>query len=158
MLPRMGVEESYNFHRVDEHTTTSGVVGAVRLAELGAHGYGAVINLLPDDSSYAVEGEAELVESQGLAYVHIPVDFAEPTRADLDAFFAAMQAHHNQMVHVHCAANFRVTAFYALFAVASGSLTPEEADELIAHFWDPADHPAWAEFIREQRSRILDSD
>ena len=104
----MGVEGSYNFHRVSPRTTTSGVVGVKRLGELGSEGYDTVINLLPDSSEYAIAGEADIVGEQGLNYIYIPVDFAAPTGADLGAFSAEMSAHGGKMIHVHCAANFRV--------------------------------------------------
>ena len=85
----MGVEGSYNFHRVSATATTSGVVSAERLGRLGSEGYDTVINLLPDSSEYAIAGEADIVGEHGLNYVYIPVDFAAPTGADLGAFFDA---------------------------------------------------------------------
>ncbi|MFT7648038.1 MAG: protein tyrosine phosphatase (PTP) superfamily phosphohydrolase (DUF442 family) [Candidatus Poriferisodalaceae bacterium] len=148
------IEDSYNFRRVSERVTSSGVVGAARLKGLGAEGYNAVINLLPDDSEYAVEGEAAIVEDQGIAYVHIPVDFAAPTRADLQAFAEAMDHHDGKTIHVHCAANFRVTAFYGLYALGRGLQTAEEADDLVGGVWNLAEHPVWDAFIADERSQL----
>jgi len=150
----MGVEGSYNFRRVSARITTSGVVGAERLGQLGSEGYDTVVNLLPDSSEYAVGDEADIVSGQGLSYIYIPVDFAAPTQADLEMFSAAMDAHGGEMIHVHCAANFRVSAFYGLYAVARGVQRTSDADELMRLFWDPADHPVWSAFISEQRARI----
>ena len=62
----------------------------------------------------------ELVAAAGVAYIHIPVDFAAPSRADLDAFADAMDANEGRTVHVHCAANYRVSAFYGLYAQRKG--------------------------------------
>lgn len=109
----MSIEHSTNFRRVDERVTTSGVVDAECLAGLGDEGYDVVINLMPDDSSHAVSGEAAIVAGQGVTYVPIPVDFAEPSRADLDAFFAAMDANAGKQIHVHCAVNARVSVLTA---------------------------------------------
>jgi protein tyrosine phosphatase (PTP) superfamily phosphohydrolase (DUF442 family) len=150
----MGVEGSYNFHRVSTRTTTSGVVGVERLGQLGSEGYDTVINLLPDSSEYAIAGEADIVGEQGLNYIYIPVDFAAPTGADRGAFSAEMSAHGGKMIHVHCAANFRVSAFYGLYAVATGLQCTSDADDLMRLCWDPADHPVWATFITEQRALI----
>lgn len=147
----MSVADSYNFLRISDVVTSSGVVGPEGLAVLGHEGYDAVINLLPDDSEWAVADESEIVGRQGLTYVHIPVDFEAPTAADLDAFTAALDALEGRRVHLHCAANFRVTAFYGLYAVARGTHTVAEADALAQRFWDPADHPVWAEFIATHR-------
>jgi uncharacterized protein (TIGR01244 family) len=146
------IDESYNFRRINDSLTTSGVVSADQLAELSREGYSAVINLLPGDSEHAVTDEARIVEDQGLAYVHIPVDFAAPTHADFEAFATAMDEHGGDRLHVHCAANFRVSAFYGLYAVRRGICTTSEADELVQDLWDPTEYPAWATFISEERA------
>ena len=148
----MGIEESVNFREVGPHLTTSGAVTAEQLRALGDQGYDAVIDLLPGTHDQAVPGEAAIVEGAGLGYVHIPVDFAAPTRPDLEAFVAAMDALEGRKVHVHCAANWRVTAFYGLYAERKGLWTETESDAFIHATWDPADHEAWATFIEEQRA------
>lgn len=149
----MSVEESYNFRRVSDLITTSGVVGAERLANMRAEEYDAVINLLPDSSEYAVKNEAAILEAQGVDYVSIPVDFAAPTSGDLEAFVEAMDARTGQKVHVHCAANFRVSAFFGLYATRIGQWTAQDADDFIHTVWDPAAHPGWTELITTERSR-----
>ncbi|HEX5587246.1 MAG TPA: protein tyrosine phosphatase family protein [Acidimicrobiia bacterium] len=149
----MSIEQSSNFRRIDERLTTSGLLGVEELSALRGEGYDAVINLLPDTSGRAVVNEEAIVREQGLEYVHIPVDFAAPAHADLEAFTDAMDALAGKKVHVHCAANYRVSAFYALYAQRTGSCTEAEADALIRSVWDPADHPPWPEFIRDERQR-----
>jgi uncharacterized protein (TIGR01244 family) len=143
----MSIEESYNFRRIDDRLTTSGVVSAEQLEQLGAEGYDCVINLLPGDSEYAVAGERELVEGLGLDYVHIPVDFAAPTQDDFDAFVSAMDAHADAKVHVHCAANYRVSAFYSRYARSRGLSTAAEAEALVRGLWNPDEHPPWPAFV-----------
>ena len=110
-----------------------------------------MINLLPADSEYAIAGEREIVEGQGVDYVHIPVDFAAPTQGDFELFASAMDAHHDGKVHVHCAANYRVSAFYSAYARKRGLLTDAEADELVRGLWNPDEHPAWQTFVVSDR-------
>jgi protein tyrosine phosphatase (PTP) superfamily phosphohydrolase (DUF442 family) len=148
----MGVEASYNFRRVSETVTTSGIVGAKDLASLSAEGYGLLVNLLPADSEYAVAGEASIVEEQGVDYVYIPVDFAAPTHEQFDDFVTAMDAHAGETIHVHCAANYRVSAFYGLYAVKAGIWSVEDADRHLDSLWEPDD--VWREFIVSERARI----
>ncbi len=148
------VEESYNFRRIDDRLTTSGLVSAEQLATLERDGYAAVINLLPDNNERAVHDEADIVADQGLDYVSIPVDFAAPTHADLERFCEAMDGLEGRKVHVHCAANYRVSAFYSLYALRQGRCTVEQADALVRDVWDPAEHPAWAAFIADERARF----
>ena len=149
----MSVEDSYNFRRIHDGLTTSGLLSAEQLGDLHTEGYDAVINLLPDSHDYAVHDEARIVGDQGIDYVYIPVDFEAPTRADLEAFADAMDARLGQKVHVHCAANYRVSAFYGLYAQQRGLCSAEEAHELIHDIWDPADHPAWVAFITNESTR-----
>jgi protein tyrosine phosphatase (PTP) superfamily phosphohydrolase (DUF442 family) len=148
----MGIEDSDNFRPIHDRLTTSGAVSAEQLGTLQRDGYDAVVNLLPD-SQNQVTDEAGIVRDQGLDYVYIPVDFDRPTRADLEAFFDAMDARADAKVHVHCAANYRVSAFYSLYALRRGLCTDDEADALVRSIWDPADFPAWAELIAEERAR-----
>ena len=149
----MTIEDSYNFRRITERLTTSGVVSVAQLSDLHHEGYEAVINLLPDSSEHAVADEARIVQEHGLDYVYIPVDFDAPTHADLEAFAEAMTARTDQKVHVHCAANYRVSAFYSLYALRNGLCTEHEADELVQDVWDSTEHPAWNAFIMAERAR-----
>ncbi len=148
----MGVDGAYNFRRVDDRLTTSGVLSVEQLGALGGEGYDAVVNLLPDDNEWAHADEAAIVRGQGLAYVHIPVDFDAPTREDLERFVDAMDALAGRTVHVHCAANYRVSAFYGLYALRTGRWTEAQADAFVGDLWDPSAHPAWAVFIADERA------
>ena len=147
----MSIEDAYNFRRIDDRVTTSGFVTAGQLRALRAEGYGAVVNLLPDGHDRSVPDEDRIVTESGLDYVHIPVDFAAPTSADLDTFTDAMDAHAGQQVHVHCAANYRVSAFYALYAQRKGWCSESDADQLVRDVWNPDEHPVWREFIARSR-------
>ena len=113
-----------------------------------------VINLLPDDSEHALPGENALITSQGVRYVHIPVDFSAPQHADFVAFADAMDSRTQSKSHVHCAANFRASAFLGLYLLSRGLCDVETADSLMADIWNPADYPAWATFIADERRRI----
>jgi protein tyrosine phosphatase (PTP) superfamily phosphohydrolase (DUF442 family) len=148
------VEDGYNFRRVHDRLTTSGLLSPDQLGALRRDGYDAVVNLLPDSNERAVTHEADIVRAQGVDYVYIPVDFAAPTRSDLQRFAEAMDELEGRTVHVHCAANYRVSAFYSLYALRRGWCTVEQADAIVRDVWDPAEHPAWSAFIAEEQARI----
>ena len=150
----MGLEATMNYRRIDDRVTTSGSVPLEVLGGLAAAGYEAVINLMPDDSDWAVPGEADSVAGQGLAYVYLPVDFTAPSAADLDAFVAAMDDNEGKVVHVHCAANYRVSAFYALYAQRKGIWTAEQASAHIEDVWGTDDYPVWRAFIADEQARL----
>lgn len=146
------ISGSYNFRCLSDTVTTSGVVGAERLSRLAEDGYSALINLLPDDSQHAVPDEKGLVTGQGLRYVYIPVDWDAPARDDFDAFCAAMDTLDGGKVHIHCAANFRVSAFYGLYAAGRGTWSWQEAEANIRSLWNPEEFPAWKSLIDSVRA------
>jgi protein tyrosine phosphatase (PTP) superfamily phosphohydrolase (DUF442 family) len=143
----MEIEASYNFRRIDDRLTTSGIVRQEALKSLASQGYEVVVNLLPDSSEYAVRNEREIVESQQIDYIHIPVDFRQPTRRGFSEFCETLEKVAGRKVHVHCAANYRVSAFYSLYEVSCGRWSSEQAMEFMRGIWEPADHPGWAEFV-----------
>jgi uncharacterized protein (TIGR01244 family) len=153
----MSIDESYNFRRVDDRLTTSGIVNVEQLKELRDEGYDAVINLKPDIEAEIGADEGAIVRDQGIDYTYLPVDFDAPTHADFEAFAAAMDAHAGDKVHVHCAANYRVTAFYSVYALDRGLWTEDEADRFVRDVWEPSEFPAWQAFIADEKSRITGS-
>ncbi len=86
----MDIEASYNFRRVDGKLTTSGRVHPEGLKALASRGYEVVVNLLPDTSEHATPGEREIVESQSIEYIYLPVDFKQPKLSDFVLFSDAM--------------------------------------------------------------------
>jgi len=138
--------EIYNCRPVDARLTTSGQPSEEQLAALAGEGFEVVINLaLHDIPQYSLRDEPGLVRSLGMAYVHIPVQFTDPTEADLLAFFAAMDLHQHRKVLIHCAANKRVTAFLGLHRVLRQGWPPAEAFALMRSVWEP--DPVWSAFI-----------
>jgi protein tyrosine phosphatase (PTP) superfamily phosphohydrolase (DUF442 family) len=143
------VSEAYNFRQVDERLSTAGVISEQQLGELKAEGYEAVITLLPADSEYAIANEPDIVMSQGLGYTYIPVDFAAPTREDYAEFEKAMQASGDRKLMLHCAANYRVSAFYSIYAVRHLGWTHQQAYDFISAIWNLDEHPVWKSFVAD---------
>lgn len=145
----MSIEQAYNFKVIDLKTTSSGVISAEQLQQLSNLNYQWVINLLPSDSEYATADEQQLVEDQKIAYRHIPVDFAKPTGTDYEKFSLAMQQAGGKKTHIHCAANYRASAFFAIYAYQNLNWTTAQAKEHIESLWQPADYPNWLALLKE---------
>jgi protein tyrosine phosphatase (PTP) superfamily phosphohydrolase (DUF442 family) len=140
------LSEAVNFREVDTRLCTAGQPTEQQLASAAAYGVQVVINLaLHDDPRYSLRDERASVEALGLTYVHIPVQFATPKETDLLAFFDAMDAHKERSVFVHCAANYRVTAFLGLYRIIRKGWSSEEAFELMRTVWEP--NECWRLFI-----------
>jgi protein tyrosine phosphatase (PTP) superfamily phosphohydrolase (DUF442 family) len=135
-----------NFRKVDDRLCTCGQPNERQLADAAARGVEVVINLaLHDDPRYSLKDERGTVESLGMDYIHIPVQFASPTDRDLAAFFEAMDRTNGRRVLLHCGANYRVTAFLGLYRVMRLGWTIDEAFELMRTVWEPNED--WARFI-----------
>jgi len=104
-----------------------------------------VINLALHDSPRALPDEAASVARLGMTYVHIPVDFKNPTEADFIAFCAALDAATDAPVHVHCAANYRVSAFFYRYRRDVLGMQEAAARAELEKIWQP--DPIWSAFI-----------
>jgi len=143
-------EHIVNWQRLDARTTTSGRLKAEDIAALAACGVRHVINLAPDESEGALADEADLMASHGLRYTYIPVPYFAPEEAHLAAFRDALAAD-DEPVHVHCIANWRVSAFFYRLNRAKGMPEPE-ARAIMARQWEPETNEykgadIWAAFI-----------
>ena len=144
----------YNYRAVDGQLATSGQPSVEQLGAIAGAGFTTVVNLaLHDDPRYSLTDEPGAVSVLGMTYVHIPVQFAAPTEADLLAFFDAMQAHAGERLWVHCAANIRVSAFLGLYRVLRQGWEKERAFELMSSLWQPND--VWSAFIAATLERHL---
>src|SRR5262249_22234359 len=114
-------------------------------------GYDAVVNLGLLDPRYCLPDEAGLAALLGLAYRHIPVVFDAPAPEDFDAFVRAMDELADRKVFVHCAANFRVTSFIALYGERRLGWSREQADAHARTFWPLND--TWLDFLQTCRQQ-----
>ena len=142
----------YHFLQLNENLASSGMPTAEQMKEAAEAGVQLVINLALTTSQGALENEDKLVESLGMKYIHIPVEWDNPTRQNLEDFFAAMREHRDNKVLVHCQANYRVTAFVTLYRILREGWDRDEAFAVMNRMWNPEDFPVWQKFIDENLS------
>jgi uncharacterized protein (TIGR01244 family) len=135
----------YNWRRLGPALTTSGQPSETQLAGIAAMGVEQVINLALHTHEKALADEAASVAALGMTYVHIPVEFSKPTQADLEAFYVAMDAIGGRTVHVHCIANYRVSAFLYRYRVDVLGWDKARARADLDRIWTPTG--AWAEVV-----------
>ena len=104
------------------------------------------------DPRYCLADEAGLARALGLDYHHIPVDFGAPQLDDLKKFFDVMDAAREKKVFVHCAANYRVSGFIALYGQARLGWSTDQADTHIKRVWDL--NETWKTFIEATRRAL----
>lgn len=81
--------------------------------------------------------------------------WANPTEADFAAFERVMaELSPDSRTLVHCAANFRVSAFYGLYAMKHFGWSAEQAAAFRAPIWEGSDYPVWEAFISQMEHRL----
>ena len=138
-------ETIYNWRRLDDRVTTSGQPSEQQLAEIRALGVRHIINLGLHSHEKALPDEAASVGRLGMTYIHIPVDFQNPTEEDFAQFCSAMEQLKEVPVHVHCIANYRVSAFFYRYRRDVVGLDESRARADMEDVWHP--EGVWATFI-----------
>ena len=103
--------DTYNWRRLDERLTTSGQPSEEQLKAIAGLGVDFVVNLGLHTHAKALADETASVAALGMDYIHQPVEFSAPTAADLQAFCDLMDRLQGRTIHVHCIANWRISAF-----------------------------------------------
>jgi protein tyrosine phosphatase (PTP) superfamily phosphohydrolase (DUF442 family) len=137
----------YNFREVSDRLSCAGQPRETQLALIAADGFNVIINLGLTGARYSLADEASAVKAFGLAYYHIPVLFDSPQSDDLVAFIRLMDIHLNEKILVHCAANYRASAFTGLYLFAKGKLDADGLFTFINETWQP--DAIWTMFIEE---------
>lgn len=104
-----------NYIKINDKISTSGQPTLEELKIIADNDFKVVINLALSNSSLALENEDKIVSQLGMTYIHIPVDFENPEIDNLKIFLAILNSFTNIKVWVHCAKNYRVTAFMYVF-------------------------------------------
>lgn len=144
----MPIEDTYNFLKVDDHTFTAGQPSEDQLASAAESGIQVVINLAPYYPGDSLPDEAGTVQSLGMQYHNIPVNWENPTRQDFDRFESVMQQVGQKKVLVHCAANFRATAFYSLYAQRHLGWSQSQGEHFRSQIWQGSHYLAWESLIQ----------
>lgn len=118
---------------------SSGQPSEAELQLICSAGYSVVVNLAPTSVlENSVIREAEILEQNGVNYVHLPVDFKHPTDEDFGRFVEALW--------VHCAANMRVSAFTYRHRIEECGDDGQIARQDLQRIWEP--FGVWESFIR----------
>ncbi|MBD2014157.1 protein tyrosine phosphatase family protein [Microcoleus sp. FACHB-53] len=159
------IEQIYNYLKLSDSVATGGQPTEAQFSLIKEAGYQVVVNLARPDSPKAIPNEQALVESLGMGYASIPVDWENPTLEDVARFFSVMEAIcaspkgrrqrrtqqrfaiATQPVFVHCAANMRVSAFMYLYRLIYEGISDEQAKSDLQKIWTPND--TWQAFIQQ---------
>jgi protein tyrosine phosphatase (PTP) superfamily phosphohydrolase (DUF442 family) len=141
------MKDIYNYLYYNEKLSSSGMPTPEQLKDVAEAGVKVVINLATSKSEGAIPDEGGLVNGLGMEYIHIPVDWNNPTNKDLDDFLNAMDRHKDESILVHCQANYRATGFVALYRILRLGWKKEDAFQDVRKIWNPVEYPVWQMFI-----------
>lgn len=132
-----------NFHFVSKQLASSGLLDLDNYKHIKQYGFEHVINLIPGDQTE----ERKTVETMGLSYEQIPVDWSEPTLQDFEDFVKLMKSYKGDKIYVHCEANFRASTFVYLYRVTQLGISLEEAKKDLLKIWQPSE--TWQGYIEK---------
>jgi protein tyrosine phosphatase (PTP) superfamily phosphohydrolase (DUF442 family) len=142
----MSIEQAYNFIQIDELVSSSGSISEIALIDEGFH---LVVNLLPNDNEHARATEKQEFESLGVDYEYVPVDWNNPQIEAYESFESILKHYQNKKIHVHCAANFRATAFYGVYGYRNLGWSEMQLYDLIASIWNIEEYPLWEKYVSD---------
>lgn len=134
-----------NYIPINEHLATSGQPTPLQIEAISTAGYDCVINLAMHDSTDALFEEGGLVSEEGMNYFHISVPFNAPTVTHLTLFLNLMNALEGQKIWLHCAYNWRASAFVRHYQRKVLGRLSDEGEMLVLQQWEP--DKAWLAFF-----------
>ena len=140
------MSEILNYIKINELISTSGQPSIEQFKEIANNEYEVVINLALHNASNAIENEDKIVTDLNMAYFHIPVDFENPKISDLKLFLNLLQALGANKIWVHCALNYRVSAFMYVYHKYILKTSFEQIDLSIFEIWNPS--AKWQEIMK----------
>jgi protein tyrosine phosphatase (PTP) superfamily phosphohydrolase (DUF442 family) len=145
-LQSSNLKKVFNYYQVPGLFETSGQPNNKQLISIANGGYEVVINLAPNTT---IEGrvinEKDILKSNNITYIHIPVDFNNPLDEDFNKFVAALEENKHKKIWVHCAANMRVSAFVFKYRRDVLGLSQKNIERDLKAIWIP--NKAWSFFI-----------
>ena len=145
-LQSSNLKKIFNYYKVSGLFETSGQPNNKQLISIANGGYEVVINLAPNTT---IEGrvinEKDILKSNNITYIHIPVDFNNPLDEDFNKFVAALEENKHKKIWVHCAANMRVSAFVFKYRRDVLGLSQKNIERDLKAIWIP--NKAWSFFL-----------
>jgi protein tyrosine phosphatase (PTP) superfamily phosphohydrolase (DUF442 family) len=138
----------FMWQRIHDRLTTSGQPTEDQLQRIRALGVTHVVNLGLHSHEKALPDEPRIVFHLGMRYFHIPVDFNCPTQEDFESFRVVMRDLDDTVVHVHCIANLRVSAFLYRYLRDDLAVPEHGARRHLEAIWRPGG--VWASFVGDE--------
>ena len=140
------MNEILNYIKINEFISTAGQATPEQFKLIKENNFDVVINLALSTATNALENEDKIVTQLQMTYIHIPVDFEEPKLSDLQLFLNIMKSFDGKKVFVHCAKNYRVSAFMYVYHKHILNTHFDDIDLSIFKQWSPSEN--WQKIMK----------
>lgn len=135
-----------NYIKINDNISTSGQPSKEEFEIILKHDFDVVINLALSTATNALDNEDKIVSQLGMSYIHIPVDFENPKKDDLKLFLTLLSSLEGKKVFVHCALNYRVSAFMYVYHKYFLQTPFDNINLTMMEEWSPSE--AWQELMK----------
>lgn len=142
----MNLNTILNYIKINDNISTSGQPTEAQFEIILKHDFDVVINLALCNASNAIANEDKVVTSLGMTYIHIPVEFENPTIDNLKLFLTILSSLKEKKVYVHCALNYRASAFMYIYHKYFLQTPFNEIDLSMMQEWSP--DKKWQELMK----------
>jgi protein tyrosine phosphatase (PTP) superfamily phosphohydrolase (DUF442 family) len=145
--PALGQDDGgiLNYRAYSPSLSSAGQPTVAQLEQAAQNGFERVVYLAYSDHDRALPHQDRIVEDLGMEYVHLPVLWSAPARADFDAFVAVMQSAPEKKTLVHCELNFRASSLTFLYRVLHLDVPLYEALDDLQAIWIP--NATWQAYL-----------
>ena len=134
-----------NYVEYSEFFSSSGQPTVEQIPQLAAAGFRRVIYLAYTTNQTAILGEDKLVLGNGMDYVHIPVEFSNPTLKNFQLAVKVLQDDVALKTLLHCQINLRASTFSFLYRTIFLKVPMAVAKVDLDAIWVP--DKTWYKFI-----------
>ena len=140
------VSDLHRYLEYSDSYASSSQPSEEELKVVAESGVQRVIYIALNDSHGALKDEDKIVKSLGMQYVHIPVDFKNPTLKDFQDFVSLMQSKPDMNTLLHCQVNLRASTFSFLYRTIFQDVPVAQAKADMDSIWEP--NKDWFKFIQ----------
>ena len=134
-----------NYIAYSDVLASSGQPTAAQFQVQAEAGVQRVVYLAFTDHETSLANEDRVVRDLGMAFVQVPVVWANPQVEDFRLFAAIMAQGGNQKTLVHCQVNWRASSFSFLYRVIHDKVPMDDAVVDLTSIWTPTE--PWRQFI-----------
>ena len=134
-----------NYIAYSDVLASSGQPTAAQFQVQAEAGVQRVVYLAFTDHETSLANEDRVVRDLGMAFVQVPVVWANPQVEDFRLFAAIMAQGGDQKTLVHCQVNWRASSFSFLYRVIHDNVPMDDAVVDLTSIWTPTE--PWRQFI-----------